>query len=176
MMGAYQGKITPVSHMLAEARAAGPLTQSALHNDGQPVAVTRDAATAATLCRDLHNRGDSRTDAWRFGILQTLDYYTTYTAIAGPGLGAQVFNQEPPPTGWNCVDAAFAALADHLARRDGWTPPTWTSDPTRIARPPWYVAPIAQKPGYFRDEADQATPPDFTRHGVYICRNDLERA
>lgn len=42
-----------------------------------------------------------------------------------------VFAREPEPTGWHEINAAFAALADHLSGRDGWTAPEWVRDSAR---------------------------------------------
>ncbi|UNX54742.1 hypothetical protein MF406_00050 [Georgenia sp. TF02-10] len=39
---------------------------------------------------------------------------------------AQAFTERPPRTGAVQLDAAFAAVADHLAERDGWQAPAWT--------------------------------------------------
>jgi hypothetical protein len=37
------------------------------------------------------------------------------------------------------VDAAFAAMAEYLARRDGWAVPAWARLPEREAWPWWFV-------------------------------------
>jgi len=137
--------------------------------------VTHDAARTAETCRTLLAEGADLLDAWRFGILQSMDYYTSYIRQGGVAVAHQIFDREPV-TGEPAVDAAYAALAEHLATRDGWTPPPWAGNPAKVAPTPWFVSPLARKPGYFHDEALRVTPPEFRRHGVYIGLKDLDRA
>lgn len=51
----------------------------------------------------------------------------------------QIWMTAPTPTGDVRVDAALAALAEHLARRDGWRVPAWVREPAREAVPWWFV-------------------------------------
>ena len=135
--------------------------------------VSHDAALAAQSCQEILADGGDLLDLWRFGILQTIDYYTSYFKRGGPTLASHVFDQEPL-TGHASVDAAFAALADYLATRDGWAVPTWVA--SQVVTPPWFVAPIARRPGYFHDEALRVTPDEFRRRNIYIGIGDLSRA
>ena len=147
-----------------------------VHEAGIPSQpVSFDAARAARSCRAILAEGGDLVDAWRFGILQTIDYYTSYLTRYGVTTACRVFDQEPI-TIVPCVDAAFAAIAEHLAARDGWIPPSWVNDPARFAPLPWFVAPAAQESGYFHDEALRLTPPEFRRRNVYIGLGDLARA
>ncbi|AYD90141.1 hypothetical protein D5R93_09265 [Actinomyces lilanjuaniae] len=91
---------------------------------------------------------------WRFGVLQTLDDYTSCLRRGGTSVASQVFTREPPPTGAVEVDAAFAALADWLAGRDGWQAPAWVEDPGRVCPARWYLRVIE----IFRSEADVQSP------------------
>lgn len=43
-------------------------------------------------------------------------------------VAAQCFSAQPASTGSAQIDAALAALAEHLARRDGSPTPLWTAD------------------------------------------------
>jgi hypothetical protein len=82
-----------------------------------------------------------------------------------------VFAVEPAPTGSTDVDAAFAALADYLAERDGWPAPAWAADPARRADG-WY----AGVPAIFRAEAERDTPRAFRQCGILITGRSLDRA
>jgi hypothetical protein len=113
-------------------------------------------------------------DGWRFGVLQTIDFYNSAVKRDGVEGGARVFAHEPPPTGSIEVDAAFAALAAHLADRDGWKPPAWALSTARTTPQPWYVTQLRSQ--YFVDQANRETPPEFRRRGVFIGANDLARA
>jgi hypothetical protein len=162
----YQGQVLTVEQMLDRA-AATPHTPI-----GVGVGIRHTAADNARVCRDLLATGDTLDECWRFGILQTLDDYTSTLRRGGVALAAQVFAPEPPATGSAHVDAAFAALAVHLASRDGWDAPTWTSTPSRFAAEPWYPA----VPVMWHPEADQDSPPAFRSRGIFITSRSLARA
>jgi hypothetical protein len=109
-----------------------------------------NALDAAELVAD----GEPPTVGWSFGVLQTLDDYTSTYRRSGAELDrsgrAGVFTDPPAPTASVELDAAFAALAEYLAERDGWTPPAWTSDAWRSVAPAvWW----ASTPSIFRDIA-----------------------
>lgn len=89
----------------------------------------------------------------------------------GITLAAQVFAEEPPSTGAAQIDAAFAALADHLAERDGWRAPSWAVDAARRTSS-WYPA----VPDVFRAEADRESPRAFRERGIFITGRSLARA
>ena len=135
---------------------------------------THDAALAAESCRQIFAEGGDLVDLWRFGILQTIDYYNSYMTRGGPVSASRVFDREPV-TGVSHIDAAFAALADHLASRDGWAVPPWACSASRTIADPWFVAPIAQRPGFFHDEALATSPVEFRRRNIFISINDLVR-
>jgi hypothetical protein len=162
----FQGQVLTVEQMLDRA-AATPDTPV-----GVGVGVRHTAADNARACRDLLATGDSLDECWRFGILQTLDDYTSTLRRGGVALATEVFAPEPQPTGSAQVDAAFAALATHLADRDGWDAPTWAHDPSRFAVEAWYPA----VPVMWRAEADQDSPPAFRDRGIFITSRSLARA
>ena len=117
----FQGEVLPIGVLLERAQAAPPSKPTASVASG--VGVRHTAAGNARRCAELLAAGESLDSCWRLGILQTLDDYTSTLRRGGPVLAAQVFTAEPPATGSPALDAAFAALADHLAERDGWETP-----------------------------------------------------
>lgn len=161
----FKGQVLTVDEMLREALSA-PET-----NVVMGVGVRHTAADNAAFCRDLLGTRATLDECWRFGILQTLDDYTSTVRRGGTELGAAVFTAEPPPTGDARIDSAFAALACYLAGRDGWDPPAWTEDPSRYLGDHWYPA----VPGIYRNEADEDSPPAFADRGIFITNRSLAR-
>lgn len=161
----FQGQVLPIAAMLEAARTT-PETPPSTR-----VGVRNTAALNAEACQTLLAQGETPDGCWRFGILQTLDDYTSVLRRGGPDLAAGVFTDAPPRTGSAQLDAAFAALADCLADRDGWTAPNWVSAPSRRTEA-WYPA----VPVIFRAEADQESPDAFRRRGILITARSLARA
>lgn len=161
----FQGKVMSVGALLDTARAAPDATPD------PSVGVRHTAAGNASACRALVSSGETLDACWRFGILQTLDDYTSVLRRGGPGAAAEVFTDEPPRTGANELDAAFAALADYLAERDGWPAPAWVHESSRRTTT-WYPG----VPEIFRPEADSGSPDAFRRRGILITPRSLERA
>lgn len=161
----FQGDVLTVATLLDAAQTA-PVSVP-----GAGVGVRHTAASNARDCAQLLADGDSVEACWRFGILQTLDDYTSTLRRGGPDLAAEVFTDEPPHTGAVQIDAAFAALADHLAERDGWAPPAWAQDPARRTTA-WY--PLV--PEMFRGDADRESPDAFRERGILITSRSLARA
>lgn len=114
----FQGEIRSITALL-DAAARTPSQRT----PGIRFGVLHTAADNAVTCHHLLADGEGLDGCWRFGILQTLDDYISTRRRGGPELAAQVFSDEPPRTGAPQLDAAFAALADYLAERDGWTTP-----------------------------------------------------
>ncbi|WP_206610460.1 hypothetical protein [Actinomyces wuliandei] len=167
-MGVFGGRVPSVSEMLAEAEGQEPWVAS--YTPGEPVRHT--AASNAAEARPLVAGEDGLALGWRFGVLQTLDDYTSCLRRGGVEFASQVFTQEPPPTGAVEVDAALAALADFLAGRDGWQAPAWVEEPGRVC-PRWWYADV---PGIFRSEAEAQSPEAFRRRGILITSRSLARA
>lgn len=103
-------------------------------------------------------------------VLQLLDDYER--AIRnGMATGAALFRDPPPGTGDSGVDAALAALAEHLARRDGWQAPDWTLDERRYAEPWWFVSGVRA----WHALALVESPLAFRKRGVFLTASALER-
>lgn len=162
---AFQGGVLSVGALLDAARGVPETAPNA------SAEVRHTAAQNAAACRTMLAAGERLDACWRFGILQTLDDYTSAQRRCGPGLAAGVFTEEPPRTGSGELDAAFAALAEHLAERDGWPTPAWASDPGRRTTA-WYPS----VPAIFRADADRESPEAFRRRGIYITSRSLARA
>lgn len=161
----FQGEVLSVAALLDAARA----TPEAAPSVG--VGVRHTAAQNAAACRTLLTSGESLDECWRFGVLQTLDDYTSALRRGGSGLAARVFTDEPAGTGAVEMDAAFAALAEYLAERDGWQAPGWALDSSRRTTG-WYPA----VPAIFRADADNESPEAFRRRGILITSRSLARA
>ena len=161
----YKGTVLTISELLDRARTA---TEPKPRVD---VGLGAAAGWSAERCGWLGSGGEGWGEWWRFGILQTIDDYTSTWRRGGVELAARVFPAEPPRTGSPEIDAAFAALAEHLADRDGWNPPAWALDPTRkVDR--WY----ATVPRVFHRDAERESPRAFRTRGIYITEHALGRA
>lgn len=161
----FQGEVRSVTALLDAARAAPEYTPSSWFG------VLHTAADNAAICRALLADGESLDACWRFGILQTLDDYTSTLRRGGPDLAAEVFTVEPSRTGAVQLDAAFAALAEYFAERDGWATPEWALDPGRSTKA-WYPG----VPVVLRVEAERESPQAFRRRGILITSRSLDRA
>lgn len=161
----FQGQVLSVGELL---RRSDPRARVVVTDVG----VRHTAAGNAARIADLLDAGESAAAAWRFGVLQTLDDYRSTCRRAGAAVAANVFADEPAPTGSREIDAAFAALAEHLADTDGWTPPAWSANPARTVPGRWY----ATTPDLFHDEAVSDSPPAFRKRGIFITRHALSRA
>lgn len=161
----FQGDVLTVAALLDAAQTAPASVP------GANVGVRHTAALSARACARLLADGDSVEACWRFGILQTLDDYTSTLRRGGAGLAAGVFADEPPRTGVAQIDAAFAALADYLAARDGWETPVWAQDASRRTTA-WY--PLV--PEMFRADAERDSPDAFRERGIFITARSLARA
>ncbi|KQQ18766.1 hypothetical protein ASF48_17770 [Rathayibacter sp. Leaf299] len=162
----FRGDLLSISALLAL-----PVDRSTSSGEHFGPRVLHSAAGNARRAAQLIAEGEPFDPAWRFGILQTLDDYTSTAKRGGAALASSVFSEEPAPTGAAELDAAFAALADHLAERDGWRVPSWALDPTRRVLS-WYPA----VPSLFREEADRDSPRAFRTRGILITKRSLARA
>lgn len=138
--------------------------------------------TAATSRRDpvadavgeaqrLIAAGEPLKDVWRYAIVQLLDDHTTVLRHRGAAAAAAMWDEEPARTGDVRVDAALAALAEHLARRGGWQPPPWTAGPSREALEWWFVTDLVG----LHPTALVESPLSFRKRGVFITRDALVR-
>ena len=161
----FQGEVLPIGALLERAQTAPA------YEPGAGVGMRHTAADNAAHCAVLLAAGDTSEECWRFGILQTLDDYASTLRRGGTALAAAVLASEPAPTGSTRVDAAFAALADHLAERDGWPFPAWAMNSARRTDG-WYPA----VPAIFRAEAERDSPWAFRERGILITGRSLSRA
>jgi hypothetical protein len=78
----------------------------------------------------------------------------------------------PRGTGDGRVDAAFAVMAEYLARRDGWAVPAWAALPEREAWPWWFVTDLRG----LHPRALVESQSSFRRRGVFTTSGALDRA
>jgi hypothetical protein len=116
------------------------------------------AGSAAAMLAD----GERLSRLWRYVFAQMLDDYTSVLRHAGVGAAAGMWSGCPRETGDGRVDAAFAAMAEYLARRDGWTVPSWAALPEREAWPWWFVTDLRG----LHPRALVESPSSFRRRGV----------
>ena len=108
--------------------------------------ITRPAHSvwaAAGAARQLLDAGEPLPDVWRHGIIQLLDDYESLLRHQGRDAAAALFAEAPDDTGDRRVDAAFAGLAEHLARRDGWPPRPWSREEHRSTDTWWFITSYA---------------------------------
>ena len=127
-----------------------------------------DAARAAV---SMLRASEPLSQVWRFAIAQLLYDYGSVLRHQGRSAAAAMWRFAPGPTADARVDAALAALAEHLARRDGWTVPQWSLDPALEAMPWWFVSDLRG----MHPKALVESPPSFRRRGVFITAGALER-
>lgn len=166
-MISFQGEVLPLAVFLAQAKSAEPLGQE-LYAD---IGLRHTANDNAAECASMLHAGRSLDECWRFGILQTLDDYTSTLRRGGTELAQQVFSLEPAPTGATEIDAAFAALAEYLADRDGWVTPQWAFQAHRRVEA-WFPA----VPRIYRQFARVQSPEVFRSRGNFITDTSLARA
>ncbi len=169
----YAGEVMSVAALLAmtaEELTGDASVNSSRHPDAGPV-LRHTAADNALRAGELISAGETLDAGWRSGVLQTLDDYSSSVRRGGIELGAALFAEAPESTGSEELDAAFAALAEFLADRDGWIAPAWVRDPARRTSS-WYPA----VPSIFRDEAMRDSPAAFRDRGIFITQRSLARA
>lgn len=126
---------------------------------------------AAWVAHEMLANGEPLRRVWRFALAQMFDDYTSVLRHEGIDSAGRMYDRAPLHTGSSQIDAAFAALAEYLARRDGWQPPAWTRDPEREATPWWFVTELRG----MHPRALVESPSSFRRRGVFITRDALER-
>jgi hypothetical protein len=131
-----------------------------------------DAVGAASLADDLLLEGETLQAVWRYVILQLLDDYSHDLARDGALVASRRFIREPPQTRSVEVDAALAAMAEYLARRDNWSLPVWVRKPGRYSARWWFVTPLRG----MHPTALQESPPSFRTRGIFITAGALSRA
>lgn len=162
----YKGPRLSIASLLEQAQAAPPPSP----DQHAGIGLRHTAAGNAAQCTRLLALGDGPDALWRYIVLQSLDDYTSTLRRGGLLLAARFFEEEPQPTGSPQIDAALAALADHLAARDGWQSPAWAHSPTRTTDA-WYP----DIPASARSKARVESPEAFRRRGIYLTSRSLER-
>jgi hypothetical protein len=163
------GKVVPAATFMVRMRklagAAGTVA-----GVGTPTSfwTVGDAAEAAA---QMVSAGEPLGRVWRFAVVQMLDDYRSVMRHRGVVAAARMWQAEPGPTGDVRVDAALAALGEHLARRGDWPAPSWTRKPGREAVPWWFVTELRG----LHPRALVESPSSFRRRGVFITRGALER-
>jgi len=130
-----------------------------------------DAVGAALLADDLLRNGEALQSVWRYVIVQLLDDYDHDLARAGAVVASWRFSDEPRATRSTEVDAALAALAEYLSRRDSWPLPAWARKPGRYSSKWWFVTPLRG----MHPTALQESPTSFRTRGVFITAGALSR-
>lgn len=126
------------------------------------------AGSAVAMIED----GERLSRLWRYVFVQMLDDYTSVLRYQGVQAAARMWASPPRGTGDSRVDAAFAAMAEYLARRDGWVVPSWARLPGREAWPWWFVTDLRG----LHPLALVESPSSFRRRGVFITSGALDRA
>lgn len=124
----------------------------------------RSATDAAMVAARMLASGEPLRRVWRFALTQMLDDYLSVLRRDGSDSASALWHDAPPPTGDTRVDAAFAAMAEHLARRDGWPVPAWARDPQLEALPWWFVTDLKG----LHPRALVESPSSFRRRGVFM--------
>jgi hypothetical protein len=119
--------------------------------------------TIAELGRLLRNADESL--RWRL-IAEFLEEYRWESASVRLGL----LSEEPADTGDEHWDVFLAALAEHLAARDGSSAPPWAE--FRSLRRFWF--PFNTRAA--RVDAVVHAPAAFRRRGVFVAARELEVA
>lgn len=78
--------------------------------------------------------------------------------------------EQPPNVGDERWDVLLAALAEHLAARDGYAAPGWTEE--RMLRQFWF--PFNSRAA--RVDALVHTPASFRRRGIFVAAHELDVA
>jgi hypothetical protein len=118
------------------------------------------AMTLAGLANLLFGAGESH--RWRL-IAEFLEEYRWEPA----GSRNTLFSDEPASTGNERWDVLLAALAEHLAARDGRGAPPW-SEPRRLRR---FWFPFNSRAA--RVDAVVHAPAAFRRRGVFVSSHEL---
>lgn len=129
------------------------------------------AVSAGLQARQMLADGEPLLSVWRYCLIQLLDDYTGDARRVGAAQASRRFDEEPPLTGSPEVDAGLAALAEYLARRDGWQTAQWARKPGRYTQKWWFVTPLRG----MHATALQQSPPSFRTRGVFITAEALSR-
>lgn len=124
-----------------------------------PERLTQTLATVAERARDG--------GAFMIAVREFLDEY----ALRDRPQRADAIVADPISTGDARYDAFLAALAEHLASKDGYAGPPWARADARSLDRFWFISDV---PG-FRAIAIAASPAAFRRRGIFIHPSALAR-
>ncbi|WP_041255129.1 hypothetical protein [Frankia sp. EAN1pec] len=137
-----------------------------------PLRAFRTVDDAATVAAGMVAADSRLQDIWRYAVVQLLDDYTSVLRHQGLEAAQAMWTDRPRSSGDRRVDAALAALGEHLARRDGWPAPQWVRDPALEAVPWWFVTALKG----LHPRALVESPLSFRKRGVFITSGALQRA
>ena len=141
--------------------------------DAKAYQLRYDAADYTAYAATLLHHGESLTQAWRFGILQTVDAYRSALRHGRMDIVAQIGRREPKLTGSSDLDAAIAALVELVTTQQALPTPDWVNEPQRIIEPSRML--FTNCHPALEQEAHETCPPAFRRHGVIVAANELSR-
>ncbi len=140
--------------------------------DVDPLRAFRSVDDAADVAAGMVGSGARLQDVWRHAVVQLLDDYESVRRHDGLVAAQAMWAVQPRRSGDRRVDAAFAALGEYLARRDGWPAPAWVRDPELEAVPWWFVTALRG----LHPRALVESPLSFRKRGVFITNGALKRA
>lgn len=128
--------------------------------DGEPVVAFRPMTLVDLAGHLARTRSDQ--DRWRF-VAEFLEEYRHEPTTDRTALLAD----EPPATGNQRWDVFLAALAEHLAARDGRGAATWTADRRLLSF--WFPFNTSAA----RVDAVVHAPVSFRRRGIFVAPGEL---
>ncbi|MGF7238330.1 MAG: hypothetical protein ACQSGP_25720 [Frankia sp.] len=152
--------------------AAGAPGDQRYLGDVDPLRAFRSVDDAAAVAAGMVASEARLQDVWRHAVVQLLDDYESVRRHEGLSAVQAMWAVRPRRSGDRRVDAAFAALGEYLARRDGWPSPAWVRDPELEAVPWWFVTALRG----LHPQALVESPLSFRKRGVFITSGALKRA
>lgn len=154
-------RLAAPQRLMAVVRATGSASVMGMSDRGYRPAY--EPLTVASLGALMAGADESR--RWRL-VAEFLEDYRWEPPDARPAL----LSDAPGPTGDEHWDVFLAALAEHVAARDGRPAPAWTEE--RVLRQFWF--PFNTRSA--RTDAIVHAPAAFRRRGVYVSPQELEVA
>ena len=125
---------------------------------------------AASDAVGMLQEGERLSRLWRYVFVQMLDDYTSVLRHAGVPAAARMWASAPRSTGDIRVHAAFAPIAQYLARRDDGR---FRLVSAERGTSPWCF--VTELRG-LHPRALVESPSSFRRRGVFITSEALDRA
>ncbi len=128
--------------------------------------------SAVRVSERIHDRLSLGTEPATATFRELIQFLDDAKGLDGGELRA-VVRHEPLSTGDRRWDALVAAAVDWLSSARDIDPPRWTgSSRLRLSPPGWVLSPHQRLHALIRE----ATPIEFSRHGVYVDRASLTSA